>query len=284
MREKSTGPPGVPQDRERVVDEYDRLILFCVELGDGSLHQGYWDSPADSATLGEAGQRLTDLLVGKLGVGPGDRVLDIGCGIGGPAIRLAQSTGASVIGISNGPGQVQQATRNAADAGVGDRVGFQCADAMDLPFPDNSFNAAWMFESIMAMPDRLAALRQAARVLTPGSRLVLTDVMTSSRKPARPQTIGPSPDQPAVTATAVRLGDYETLLPQAGFVPVELTDISAHTVERTLNGMWQRLTGNRERLASDFGSAVVEEYERVLPLLKAAGWGYGLIVATVRGK
>jgi ubiquinone/menaquinone biosynthesis C-methylase UbiE len=288
MREKSTGPPGVPQDRERVVDEYDRLILFCVELGDGSLHQGYWDSPADSATLGEAGQRLTDLLVGKLGVGPGDRVLDIGCGIGGPAIRLAQSTGASVIGISNGPGQVQQATRNAADAGVGDRVGFQCADAMDLPFPDNSFNAAWMFESIMAMPDRLAALRQAARVLTPGSRLVLTDLLNrGAERAAMAQAMEKTEENaalfglPPTSHVPIRLADYEPLLEQAGLIPGELLDISEHTVAATYAAIRRRLTDNRQQFVEKRGSWPVELYELNLPVVESMDMGYGLIVATV---
>jgi ubiquinone/menaquinone biosynthesis C-methylase UbiE len=266
---------------------YDELVAFFSELLGEHLHFGYWKS-GDGSTLAEACLRLTDLLVGKLGVGPGDRVLDIGCGIGGPAIRLAQSTGTSVIGVTNRPAQIEQAVQNAAEAGVGDRVGFQCADAMDLPFPDNSFNAAWMFESIMAMPDRLAALRQAARVLTPGSRLVLTDLLNrGAERAAMAQAMEKTEENaalfglPPTSHVPIRLADYEPLLEQAGLIPGELLDISEHTVAATYAAIRRRLTDNRQQFVEKRGSWPVELYELNLPVVESMDMGYGLIVATV---
>jgi cyclopropane fatty-acyl-phospholipid synthase-like methyltransferase len=267
------------------------VYLLLAEVFGGSVHEGYWESAGDGSTLAEACLRLTDLLVGKLGVGPGDRVLDIGCGVGFPAIRLIQSTGASVAGITNSPAQIRAAVQNAADAGVGDLVGFQCADAMDLPFPAGSFDAVLSIESIFAIADRRTVLRQFARMLKPGGRLVLTDLLDRSPASATGRTAADELDeraaaqgeQPAIQRP-VQLDAYESLLAGAGFVPVELADISEHTVARTFAGIRQRLTDDRDHLIRKFGRKPVEQYETSLPLLEAIGWGYGVVVATVAGQ
>jgi cyclopropane fatty-acyl-phospholipid synthase-like methyltransferase len=254
---------------------YDDTSELGAELAGGSLHMGYWESPSDRSTMAEASLRLTDLMTEKIQVGPGDRVLDVGCGTGAPAIRLAQSTGAAVVGITNSPVQYQLAVQNAQDAGVSDRVTFRCEDAMDLDLPARSFDAVWLIESISHMPDRLAALRKAVGVLKPGGRLALTDILDPNEHASPP---GHSP----VMARPVRLADYESLLERAGLVPVEMADISNHTVARTLACMRQKLTDDREHLVRRFGSRLVEQVETaILPMMESAGWGYGIVVATV---
>src|SRR5262245_27107646 len=107
----------------------DEISRFLAELAGGSLHLGYWDSELDGSSMAEASVRLTDLLVAKIGVGLGDRVLDVGCGSGAPAVRLAVVTGASVVGVSNSGVQVGLAGAAAVAAGVGERVSFVCGDA-----------------------------------------------------------------------------------------------------------------------------------------------------------
>ncbi|OKK04759.1 hypothetical protein AMK26_15815 [Streptomyces sp. CB03234] len=259
---------------------YNDTSEFLAELSGGSLHMGYWESPSDRSTMAEASQRLTDLMTEKTKAGPADRVLDIGCGTGAPAIRLARTTGAQVVGITDSPVQARLAVRSAEDAGIGDRVTFRREDAMDLPFPAQSFDVVWLLESLMAMPDRLGALRQAARVLVPGGRLALTDFLDRAPAPATGRRTPGEHEGSTLMTKLIPLADYDSLLEQAGLVPVETTDITDHTVERTLTCMRQKLTEDREDLVRRFGAPVVDQFDAIVARLRAVGLGYGLVVAT----
>jgi SAM-dependent methyltransferase len=146
--------------------------LLQMAWGD-NFHFGYWEGPGDTSSVEEATDRFTDLLVERLRVGPGDRVLDVGCGVGKPAVRLASATGATVLGITVSVEQVEQGNERARAAALSERVSFQYADAMDMPFEDGSFDAVLALESIMHM-DRPTVLREVARVLRPGGRWVFS--------------------------------------------------------------------------------------------------------------
>jgi cyclopropane fatty-acyl-phospholipid synthase-like methyltransferase len=121
---------------------YDLMGPFYATLWGDNIHVGYWTGPDDTSSNIEAQDRLTDLLIEKVGLTAGQILLDVGCGVGRPAIRLSQRTGSSVIGITVSADQVVRATRLAAQNGVADRVRFQRADATLLPFDDASFDAA----------------------------------------------------------------------------------------------------------------------------------------------
>ncbi|MFD5327782.1 SAM-dependent methyltransferase [Streptomyces sp. NPDC127092] len=274
-----------PPSKE-VAGFYDGLSGLLTELFGGSLHEGYWKSPDDPATMAEASRQLTDLLAEKLQLKPGDRVLDLGCGSGAPAVRLARSTGARVVGITNSAVQIEAATRNAQEAGLGDQVSFTCADATVLAYEPESFDAVLMIESIFHLPDRLGALREVARVLRPGGRVALTDLLDLDPAPApMEEAVGDLAEHSrehghaSLVARPIRLDAYSSLLEEAGLVPVEQTDITAHTVAPTLDCLRRKLTDDHEELVLRYGRQVVEQYESVLPLLEKAGFGYGVVVA-----
>ncbi|MFG3056737.1 SAM-dependent methyltransferase [Kitasatospora sp. NPDC048239] len=262
---------------------YNDTSEFLAELSGGSLHMGYWESPSDGATMAEASRRLTGLMAERIRIGPGDRVLDIGCGTGAPAIQLARSTGATVVGITNSPVQARLATEKAEAAGVADRVEFRCEDAVGLGFPAESFDAVWLVESIMAMPDRLAVLRQAAAVLKPGGRLALTDFLERTA-PAAGTAGSAAPQYAVLLGKLMPLQDYPPLLDEAGLVPVEITDVSDRTVARTLDCMRRKLEDDRESLTLRFGAQVVEQFDSIVLRLQAVGFGYGVVVAERPGR
>ena len=111
-----------------------------------------------------------------LDLDPGARVLDVACGSGGPALRLARLAGCRVVGIDIAPEGVAAARAEAERAGLSEHATFEQHDATQpLPFPDASFDAVLCIDAINHLPDRPAALREWWRVLTPGGRLVFTD-------------------------------------------------------------------------------------------------------------
>ena len=280
------GEGHVPRPGE-VADFYDDgMSRLLAELAGGSLHLGYWDGPSDESTMAAASTRLTDVMAERIGVGVGDRVLDLGCGTGAPAVRLAETTGATVVGLTNSPVQARLATERVNAAGLTGRVSVRCADVMELSLPEASFDAVWMIESISHLPDRLAALRLVRRLLKPGGRVAIADVLDGTPASA---TVQDSVDRldaratsrrySALMARPIRLAEYTPLLERAGLVPVDLADVTGNTVAQTRARMRQRLSEDRAALVREFGEPVVALYESVLPLQESVTFGYGIVVA-----
>ena len=111
--------------------------------------------------------------VGDLPITKDVRVLDVGCGIGGTTRWLASERPSwTVTGISISGEQIRRATELALERGV-HNCDFRCCDAMQMPFPDNSFDVVWSCESAEHMPDKALFVKECIRVLKPGGRLVL---------------------------------------------------------------------------------------------------------------
>ncbi|MEV0277409.1 methyltransferase domain-containing protein [Streptomyces sp. NPDC050610] len=199
---------------------------------DGNIHVGYWDSAADDRSLDQATDRLTDLVAGRLAAAPGRRLLDVGCGTGRPALRIARATGARVSGISVSEPDIDLARTRADASALADRVDFRYADACALPFESASFDGAWAIESMMHISDRAAALTEIARTLRPGSPLVITDVLLRS-----PVT-GEAAETVCQTCRAFQSPSFpgpeelRTALGRAGLEVVEFNDIGEQ-VQRT---------------------------------------------------
>lgn len=207
---------------------YDSFADLLDQLWGVNLHHGYWDGTSDDASLEDATNRLTDKLSGLLNIQPGDRLLDLGCGIGEPAIRLATAYDIDIVGVSISERQVRRANDRAASAGLASRLAFQLADAMDLPFADESFDIVWALESLHHMPDRWHVLRQVARVLRPGGWVAIGDFLLVPGAEQRPDTAG-MPANAASGLSVVGRDDYLSGIRAAGLVPQAIEDVSEHT-------------------------------------------------------
>jgi 27-O-demethylrifamycin SV methyltransferase len=207
---------------------YDASADLLDQVWGENLHHGYWEDAADNATLREAGNRLTDKLIEMLPIKPGDRLLDIGCGVGEPAMRMAAAHDIEVVGVSIGQGQVQRANDRAAAAGLADRLSFQHADAMDLPFPDESFDLVWALESLHHMPDRWHVIQHAARLLRPGGRMAIGDFLLRSEYGSEADAASVDLVRDGVLKL-VTLDDYQSHLRDAGLVPDLAEDVSDNT-------------------------------------------------------
>ncbi|HEX3784436.1 MAG TPA: methyltransferase domain-containing protein [Pseudonocardiaceae bacterium] len=205
------------------------------------LHFGYWDGEQDESSFEYASAHLTDLVLGHLDVSDGDRILDVGCGIGGPAVHLVETTAASVVGITISTSQVVKARNSAERHGVAGRVSFELADAMALPFADNSFDGAFALESIQHM-DRPTALRELARVVKPGGHIVLTDLFRREPAPAGQESIMNVLVSMWSMSEPLALIDYPELARAAGLRDAEVTDISENVLRRSFADVLVRVT------------------------------------------
>lgn len=138
------------------------------------MHHGYYGP--DGRIPKERRQAQIDLieeLLNWAGVDAADHILDIGCGIGGSSLYLAEKYNAQVTGITLSPVQAARAGVRAATANLSHQVQFQVADALLLPFADASFDLVWSLESGEHMPDKARFMQEMCRVLKPGGKLLM---------------------------------------------------------------------------------------------------------------
>jgi SAM-dependent methyltransferase len=141
-------------------------------------------TPDDLAPVDEfhTGQRGATMRLAELAkVAGSERVLDVGSGIGGPSRYLAQKFGCEVTGVDLTPEFVAVATMLAARTGLAGKVVYRQGNALDLPFPEASFDVVWSQNAAMNIADRERLYREMRRVLKPatsgsGGRLAFQDV------------------------------------------------------------------------------------------------------------
>ena len=157
------------------------------------------------------------------------RLLDVGCGSGGPSLRIAQLTACKVVGIELYDEAVTEGTRLAREVGLVEQARFLQADARStLPFADDSFDAIICIDVINHLPSRARVLGDWARLLRPGGRLLFTDpvVITGtldSEEIAVRTSIGYFLFAPA--------GENERLLSGAGLTTVDVEDTTDQLAE-----------------------------------------------------
>jgi SAM-dependent methyltransferase len=175
-------------------------------------------APVDELHVG--GRAATEYAVLRLGPLKGDQVLDIGCGIGGAARYLAAHVGCRVTGIDLTPEFIAVARALSQMTGLQEQTAFEVASALDMPFEVGAFDAAITLHVAMNIPDRAGLYAEAARVLKPGGRLCVYDVMRKGEGAVpypMPWAEGPE------TSHLTTPGEMADLLEGAGF-EVELTE------------------------------------------------------------
>jgi ubiquinone/menaquinone biosynthesis C-methylase UbiE len=105
------------------------------------------------------------------------QVLDVGCGIGGPARTLAAEYGCHVTGIDLTEEFCHAAQALTARLGMSDRVTFRHGNALELPFADGSFHLVWTQSVLMNIEDKRSAFGEMRRVLRPNGRLAFSALM-----------------------------------------------------------------------------------------------------------
>jgi cyclopropane fatty-acyl-phospholipid synthase-like methyltransferase len=254
-------PSGQPVSSQSVGDFYDHMGAFFATLFGESIHFGVWDGD-DGSTMAEAQARLTDRVIDLLRLDENAYLLDVGCGVGHPAVRLAERTQARVLGVSISPTQVSSANARAQEAGLSSRLEFVHADAMKLPHEDGTFDAAWAIEMLFHVPDRLQVLREVHRTLKPGGRVVLTDFVQ------RAPLSGEEWDllaQGFAFSSLLRPQEYHEVVAQSGLEVVKVHDVTAGT-RQNMPWIAARYEEDKERLTAHYGPEFTTQMDQLLPV------------------
>jgi sarcosine/dimethylglycine N-methyltransferase len=121
------------------------------------------------------GVLATGELAARLKPQPGEHILDIGSGIGGPARWIASRCGVRVTGVDLTPEFCEAARALNAACGMADRVTILEGSALDLPVPDGAFDRAYSQNVAMNIADKPRFYREAFRALRPGGMLALSN-------------------------------------------------------------------------------------------------------------
>ncbi len=163
-------------------DLYNRIIEGLHKL-DKDLSKITLDDlqPVDEFHI--RGETATKELIKLSGFTADMHILDVGCGIGGSTRRLSRQTGCRVTGIDLSDAYIDTAERLTQLLNMQERVKFQAASALVLPFADNAFDGVWSLQMNMNVEDKLSWLKEVYRVLKPGGRAVLYEVCGSKNTP-----------------------------------------------------------------------------------------------------
>ncbi|GLZ81666.1 methyltransferase type 11 [Actinorhabdospora filicis] len=255
---------------------YDMTFGAFDIIFEGTIHTGYWGRGA--TTFPEAQRDLTDLVLDAAAAPTGGRVLDLGCGQGGPALHTARRLNTDVLGVTVSAAQVADATSRAAKAGLAGKVAFELADMTAMTYPDASFDAAYAMESVFHVADKATAFAGVNRVLKPGAHFVICDYYLAHEQPAEDTQLMHDLifGSPFVTLEA-----FQRLLEDAGFEFVAARDIT-EDCRASAAHMTEAVTDRHEALvhavgdqAAGFTAEAVKQYNR----LCVDGQGYAVITA-----
>ena len=229
------------------VAPYFDVLLKRLEEGDERacaafgrhVHWGWWPEPQHADGTPEdyaaAAERLCRKVCEAAGVHDGMRVLDVGCGFGGTIASLNERfSGLELVGVNIDARQLERAARTVRPA-RGNRIRWVEADACAMPMAACSFDAVLAVECIFHFPSRATFLAGAAKLLTPGGRLALSDFVPPSEALPTLQRRPPGQDE----ATRLSYGKVDLLCPveqysalatSAGLTPLGAEDVSNGTL------------------------------------------------------
>ncbi|KAG0460147.1 hypothetical protein HPP92_023275 [Vanilla planifolia] len=149
-----------------MVNKYYDLATSFYEFGWG---ESFHFAPRwKGESLRESIKRHEHFLALQLCLRRGMKVLDVGCGIGGPLREIARFSSVSITGLNNNEYQITRGTELNRLAGLDGSCSFVKADFMRMPFPDNNFDAIYAIEATCHAPDALGCYKEIFRVLKPG--------------------------------------------------------------------------------------------------------------------
>ena len=162
------------RSQERGKEEYARMVKAFYDLITDSYEYGWGQSfhfaPMKVGESFEGSLAAHQNFLGEaIGLRPGMKVLDVGCGVGGPQRALARKFGASIVGLNISEYQLGKCSKYNSEAGLDHLCSILHGDFLNIPAEDGSFDAAYHIEAIPHAPDKAAVYAEIFRVLRPGA-------------------------------------------------------------------------------------------------------------------
>lgn len=200
---------------------------------------GFFDFAAEvGLTKHIGGIEATETLIELCHIGKGSYVLDVGCGVGVTPCFMAKKYGCRVVGVDIAPRMVERSRERARGEKITGQVEFRVADAQDLPFEDDIFNAV-ITESVTAFPeDKQKAVDEYARVVKPGGYVGLNESVWL-KVPPPPEIVAWVENDVGATVQPLTSEDWTGLLQAAGLEVIAVRTYAIKTQDEA-RGIIQR--------------------------------------------
>merc|ERR1711998_222750 len=165
-----TTKESVEERKERYAAMVNHFYNLVTDFYEGGWGQSFHFGPRYiNETFMESIKRAEYHLCSRLGMKPGVRALDVGCGVGGPMRNMAMFSGSTIEGITINEYQVKIGNEYNKNLGLNSICNLTQGDFQNQPWPDKTFDAAYEIEATCHSPDRVRTYGEVARVLKPGA-------------------------------------------------------------------------------------------------------------------
>lgn len=281
LHDESAGGDLESRNREyaSMVNAYYDLVTDFYEYGWGQSFHFAPRHPGENFAASLARHEM--YLASRLGLKPGMKVADIGCGVGGPMRAIARFSGSSIVGINNNDYQIKRGRAHNERAGLDDICDFLKCDFMNIDMPDGSVDAAYAIEATCHAPDKEGIYSQIYRILKPGGYFAAYEWCLTDRYDA-------NDDRHRAIKKGIEVGDslpdlYHTsavdnALKAVGFELLETHDAALDSVNTI--PWWYALSGKGGLSLSAFrssrvGRRITHTSVNMLEKLKVAPKGSG---------
>jgi cyclopropane fatty-acyl-phospholipid synthase-like methyltransferase len=243
----------------------------------GHLHWGYWDENSADDNFAAAADRLAQIMIDKTQIQEGQRFIDLGCGVGQPAMKLAKAKACFVDGITISKSQQLTATGKAEAEGMQDRLKFIHCSALSIPSEDCVYDGGWFFESIFHMGHR-DALHEANRVLKSGATLVLTDLPTLSTTTEDFKSFVLQ----HIHSCFIAREDYPALMAETGFELVAIDDITENVMPWLVPKLKETIAEHKKEIIDLFNDTADKAIDDWVYMFEYMSENLGYMIVTAR--
>lgn len=235
-------------------------------------------SPTSKKVVRLAEHTVHEALLNEIMPLEGKRILDVGCGNGNTVLEIAKQVGpdGKAVGVDFSSEGIAIAKKKAIELGLDKVIEFRVADAEKLPFEDNYFDAVISECVVCLTPDKQKALNEKTRVLKPGGKIVMHDVVSKAHMPQAVQT---NPElYCGCIGGAVSQNDYVKMLKQAGLTEIKTVDYSEKPATHNYPISTKRALDSQILLAAT-NTKDEKDFHEVINFVRNGGVGYALFMA-----